>query len=213
MTMITAGLEQYILDHTSPEDRLLEELNRATRTGTSDPQMMAGLLQGRILEMISRMISPKRILEIGTFTGYSAICLARGLAEGGRLFTIERNDEITGFAGNYIRKSGMGDRITILAGDAREIIPQLQEVFDLVYLDAEKDEYLDYYEAVLPKLRQGGFLLADNVLWGGKVLEKPAPGDHSTMGILAFNDAIRKDTRVEQVILPVRDGLMLARKI
>ena len=213
MTQITPELEQYILDHTSPEDTVLEELNRATRTGTRDPQMMAGHLQGRILEMISRMVRPRRVLEIGTFTGYSSICLARGLSGEGQLFTIERNEKITGFAASYIRNAGLEDRITILTGDAREIIPGLQETFELVYLDAEKTEYLDYYRAVFPRLRQGGYLLADNVLWGGKVLDKPGPGDDSTRGILAFNEEIRKDPRVEQVILPVRDGLMLARKI
>lgn len=207
------GLEQYILDHTSPEDPLLEELNRNTWVSTVHPQMIAGHLQGKILEMISRMIQARMILEIGTFTAYSSICLARGLAEGGKLFTIEKDDEITEFAAGYINKSGLSDRITLLTGDARQIIPEMDGIFDLVYLDAEKDEYLDYYKIVFPKLRKGGFILADNVLWGGKVLETPESDDHFTKGILAFNETISRDPLVEQVILPVRDGLMLIRKI
>ncbi len=206
------GLEKYILEHSSPEDPLLAELNRETWVKTVHPQMIAGHLQGKLLEMISHMIRPSRILEIGTFTAYSSICLARGLAEEGQLITIERDDEITGLAENYIRKSGLAEKITLLTGDARDIIPGMDESFDLVYLDAEKDEYLDYYELVFPKLRKGGFILADNVLWGGKVLDTPESGDQFTRGILDFNEAIRKDDRVEQIILPVRDGVMLIRK-
>ncbi len=207
------GIERYILNYTTPEDPLLAELNRNTWVRTVHPQMIAGHLQGSILGMISHMIRPERILEIGTFTGYSSICLARGLAKEGHLFTIEKDDEITDFARTYIQKSGLTDRISLLTGDAREIIPGMDETFDLVYLDAEKDEYLDYYKLVFPKLRKGGFILADNVLWGGKVLEGPESDDHFTKGILAFNAAIRKDPLVEQVILPVRDGIMLIRKI
>ena len=206
-------LEKYIREHTSPEDQLLAELNRETWVKTVHPQMIAGHVQGKILEMISNMIRPSRILEIGTFTGYSSICLAKGLAEGGHLFTIEKDDEITEFAGKYIERSGMADRITQLSGDAMEIISGMDEIFDLVYLDAEKDEYIDYYKMVLPKVRKGGFIMADNVLWGGKVLESPESGDHFTKGILAFNETILKDPLVEQVILQVRDGIMLMRKI
>ena len=208
-----ARLEQYILDHTSPEDPVLAELNRETWVRTVHPQMLAGHLQGKILEMISRMIRPSRILEIGTFTGYSSICLAKGLAENGQLITIEKDDEITAFAKKYISKSGMADSITLLCGDAKEIIPTLNDSFELVFLDAEKDEYLDYYELVFPKVTAGGFILADNVLWGGKVIREPENVDHFTSGILAFNEHIRKDKRVEQVILPVRDGIMLMRKL
>ncbi len=207
-----ARLEQYILDHTSPEDPVLAELNRETWVRTVHPQMLAGHLQGKILEMISRMLRPSRILEIGTFTGYSSICLVKGLVENGQLITIEKDDEITAFAEKYISRSGNADSISLLIGDAMDIIPTLNDSFDLVFLDAEKDEYLDYYELVLPKVRTGGFILADNVLWGGKVIQEPQNGDHFTGGILAFNEHIRKDKRVEQVILPVRDGIMLIRK-
>jgi predicted O-methyltransferase YrrM len=205
MTKLDQRLEQYILDHTSPEDPVLAQLNRETWVQTVHPQMLAGHLQGKILEMISCMIRPRRILEIGTFTGYSSICLAKGLAADGRLITIEKDDEITGFAEKYISRSGSADSITLMTGDAREIIPGLADTFNLVYLDAEKDEYLDYYELVFPKVTTGGFILADNVLWGDKVIQEPENGDHFTGGILAFNEHIMKDKRVEQVILPIRD--------
>jgi predicted O-methyltransferase YrrM len=213
MNKADTRLEQYILDHTSPEDPVLAELNRETWVQTVHPQMVAGHLQGKILEMISRMLRPLRVLEIGTFTGYSTICLAKGLVENGQLITIEKDDEITAFAEKYISRSGKADSIRLLRGDARNIIPTLNDSFDLVFLDADKDEYLDYYELVLPKVRTGGFILADNVLWGGKVIQEPQNGDHFTNGILAFNEHIRLDKRVEQVILPIRDGIMLIRKL
>ena len=206
-------LEQYILDHTSPEDPVLAELNRETWVRTVHPQMLAGHLQGKILEMISCMVRPDRILEIGTFTGYSSICLAKGLARDGILTTIEKDDEIIDFARKYISRSAAADSITLLTGDAREILPGLKDMFNLVYLDAEKDEYIEYFELILPKVIDGGFILADNVLWGGKVIEKPHSGDHFSSGILAFNEHIRDDPRVEQLILPVRDGIMLIRKL
>jgi len=213
MIHLDPKLEEYIHEYTTPEDPILAELNRKTWVKTVHPQMIAGHLQGKILEMISCMIRPRRILEIGTFTGYSSICFAKGLSEDGQIFTIEKDDEITEFAGKYIRESGLSDRITLLTGDAREIIPELDESFDLVYLDAEKDEYMDYYEMAFPKVREGGFILADNVLWGVKILDVPGSGDHFTQGIVDFNEAIKKDPRVEQVILPVRDGITLIRKI
>ena len=213
MIHLDPKLEEYIHEYTTPEDPILAELNRKTWVKTVHPQMIAGHLQGKILEMISCMIRPRRILEIGTFTGYSSICFAKGLSEDGQLFTIEKDDEITEFASKYIRDSGLSDRITLLTGDARDIIPELDESFDLVYLDAEKDEYVDYYEMAFPKVREGGFILADNVLWGVKILDVPGSGDHFTQGIVDFNEAIKKDPRVEQVILPVRDGITLIRKI
>ncbi len=213
MIRLDPGLEQYILDHTTPEDPLLAELNRETWLRTVHPQMLAGHLQGKILEMISHMIRPMYVLEIGTFTAYSSICLARGLAAGGHLYTIEKDDEITDFAREHIKRSGLNKRITLLTGDARNIVPGLEKSFDLAYLDAEKDEYPDYYELVFPQIKNGGFILADNVLWGGKVLENPENGDHFTAGILAFNETVHKDPRVEQVILPIRDGIMLIRKL
>ena len=213
MITIDPGIEQYVLDHCSPEAPLLAELNRKTHVRTVHPQMLAGHLQGKILEFISHMIRPRNILEIGTFTGYSSICLAKGLQPGGKLITMEKDEEILPFAREYIQKSEVGGSIQLISGNAREFIPGPPEYYDLVYLDAEKDEYIDYYELVLPKVKTGGFILADNVLWGGKVLELNEKTDHFTSGIVAFNRKIKEDDRVEQIILPVRDGIMVIRKL
>jgi predicted O-methyltransferase YrrM len=205
-------IEKYIVDHTTDEDPVLAELDRRTHLDTVYPQMLAGKTQGRLLEMISRMIMPENILEIGTFTGYSAICLARGLKNNGRLYTIEINDELINFASVFFKKAGITDRIIQLTGDARKIIPDLNIAFDLVYIDAEKNDYPDYYDMVINKVKHGGWILADNVLWGGKILEDPSDADPSTKGILEFNEIVRKDNRVVNLILPIRDGLMLIRK-
>jgi len=213
MIAVDPNIEKYVLDHTSPEEPLLAELNRKTHVRTVHPQMLAGHLQGKILEFISQMIRPQNVLEIGTFTGYSSICLAKGLQPGGKLITMEKDEEILPFAREYIQKSDVGDRIQLVAGNAKEFIPGPMNYYDLVYLDAEKDEYLDYYELVMPKVKTGGFILADNVLWGGKVLELNNKTDHFTSGIVAFNRKIKEDDRVEQLILPVRDGIMLIRKL
>ena len=213
MIAINPDIEKYVLDHTTPEEPLLAELNRKTHVRTVHPQMLAGHLQGKILEFISQMVRPRNVLEIGTFTGYSSICLAKGLQQGGKLITMEKDEEILPFAREYIQKSDMGDSIQLVAGNAKEFIPGPPNYYDLVYLDAEKDEYIDYYELVLPKVKTGGFILADNVLWGGKVLELNEKSDHFTSGIVAFNRKIKDDDRVEQLILPVRDGIMLIRKL
>jgi predicted O-methyltransferase YrrM len=174
--------------------------------------MLAGKTQGRFLEMISRMIVPENILEIGTFTGYSAICLAKGLKKNGRLYTIEINDELITFAAGFFKKSGMADRITQLSGDARNIIPSLNIAFDLVFIDAEKSEYSEYYNLVFEKIRHGGWIIADNVLWGEKILEDSAQADSSTRGILDFNELVQNDDRVDNLILPIRDGVALIHK-
>jgi len=175
--------------------------------------MMSGVVQGRFLSMISAMSAPKRILEIGTFTGYSALCLAQGLATGGVLHTIEQNDELEELICQGISKAGLTERIVLHIGDAIEVIPQIEEIFDLVFIDGDKREYVAYYEAAMEKLRPGGFILADNVLWDGKVLEKPIPHDAQTQGIVAFNAHVQADPRVENVLLPLRDGLMMMRKL
>ena len=213
MLSLDPDIEKYVLEHTSPEEPVLAELNRKTHVRTVHPQMLAGHLQGKILEFISLMIQPKNVLEIGTFTGYSSICLAKGLLPGGKLITMEKDEEILPFAREFIEKSGMQDRIQLVAGNAREFIPGPPDYFDLVYIDAEKDEYKDYYELVLPRVKSGGFILADNVLWGGKVLKINNKTDHFTRGIIAFNKKISDDRRVEQLILPVRDGIMIIRKL
>lgn len=205
-------LDKYILDHSSPEDPVLYELDRETNMKILRPRMLSGHLQGLLLEMLSRMIQPKRILEIGTFTGYSAICLAKGLKDGGKLHTIEVNDELEWIASKYIEKAGLRDQIVQHIGDACEIIPGLDGCFDFVFVDGDKREYCRYYDLVFDKLCPGGYLLADNILWDGKVVEEVDRRDGQTIGILEFNTKVKDDPRVSQVILPLRDGLMLIRK-
>lgn len=204
--------EKFLLDYSTPEDPVLKELYRQTHLRFVNPNMVCGYPQGKLLEMISRMLKPEYILEIGTFTGYSAICLAQGLRSGGKLLTIEVNDELTAFARSYFEKAGVSDRIVQLTGRAQDIIPGLKEVFDLVYIDGDKREYCEYYAFVFPKVRQGGFILADNVLWGEKAV-RGTERDSQTAGIMKFNEMIRSRADIEKLILPVRDGLMLIRKI
>ena len=206
-------LDQYIIDHTSAEDDYLQELDRETNLKVMGARMLSGHLQGQILSMISAMIKPRNILEIGTFTGYSALCLAKGLTEGGKLHTIEIDDELESMAQKYFLKSGMADRIVQHVGDARLIIPSLDQSFDLVFIDADKRDYCDYYHLVFDLMPVGGFLLADNVLWSGKVVDPLAAQEDQTRGILAFNDLVQNDSRVKNVILPVRDGIMLVQKM
>jgi len=206
-------LDHYILNHISPEEDYLHELDRETHLKVLGSRMLSGHLQGQILGMISCMVKPRCILEIGTFTGYSALCLAKGLAAGGQLHTIEVDDELESIAGKYFRKSGMSDRIVQHIGDARQIIPTISESFDLVFLDADKREYCDYYRLVFDHIPVGGFLLADNVLWDGKVADPDASGEDQTRGIISFNEMVQNDSRVKNVILPVRDGIMVVQKI
>ncbi len=204
--------EKYIIRNCTPEDPLLAELNRQTWLKILNPKMLSGHYQGKLLEMISRMINPSQILEIGTYTGYSAICMGRGLKEGGQLHTIDVNDEIRDFAFDFVRKSGMQDRIIMHTGDALKIIPDLSGPFDLVFIDGEKSEYKDYYNLVFPKVRKGGFILADNVLWDEKVYRPEYDNDEYTVFIRDFNEMISRDERVDNLLLPVRDGLMIIRK-
>jgi predicted O-methyltransferase YrrM len=206
-------LDQYILNHISPEDHFLEELDRETHLKVLRSRMLSGHLQGQILSMISSMVKPKSILEIGTFTGYSALCLAKGLADGGQLHTIEIDDELESIAQKYFLKSGMSDRIFQHIGDARQIIPSISQSFDLVFIDADKREYCDYYNLIFDYIPVGGFLLADNILWNGKVIEPEAADEEQTRGILNFNNLVQNDLRVRNVILPVRDGIMVVQKI
>jgi caffeoyl-CoA O-methyltransferase len=205
------NLEKYIQEHSTPEDPLLEDLYRQTHIRFVNPNMVSGNLQGRFLEMISKMIQPEIILEIGTFTGYSAICLAKGLKPGGRLITIDLNDEITAFAGSYFKKAGLSSVIEQITGNALDIIPEINLLFDLVFIDGDKREYTEYYKAVIGKVKPGGFIIADNVLWGGKALEK-GTRDPQARGIVRFNEMISKESDNENIILPFRDGLMVIRK-
>lgn len=205
-------LEQYILHHIENEGQLLSQLNRDTHVNLLRPRMLSGHLQGRILKMICRMISPVRILELGTFTGYSALCMAEALPDNGELHTIEIDDELETFILKYFDRSPYRDRIHLHIGDAREVVPQLDGPFDMVFIDANKRLYCDYYDLVFDKVRPGGFILADNTLWDGKILQPPLPSDAQTIGIMRFNEKIAADTRVEKVILPLRDGLTLIYK-
>jgi len=201
----------YILSHSTPEDPLLEDLYRQTHLKFVNPNMSSGHLLGRTLEMISKMIRPSFILEIGTFTGYSTICLARGLAPGGKLYTIELNDEITTFGSSYFRKAGLDDKIVQLTGRAQHIVPDMNIIFDLVFIDGDKREYCEYFDIVREKVTAGGFIVADNVLWGGKVLQGNSH-DAQTRGIIDFNRKINNEPGFENLILPLRDGLMLIRR-
>jgi caffeoyl-CoA O-methyltransferase len=211
--MIDPELEEYIEGHTTPEPAFLYELRRKTFLDTPYPRMLSGQVQGSFLAMISRMVNPVRILEIGTFTGYSAICLAQGLAEDGILHTIEAEGAYAEIAGEYFRKAGLERKIILHEGDALQIIPVLHECFDLVFIDAAKEQYIDYYQLVFDKVRKGGYLLADNTLWDGRVLEGKRACDPETAGIIRFNQLIQKDFRVENVLLSLRDGITLIRKI
>ena len=210
--MIDPKLEKYAEEHTSKEDDVLYKLNRETHIKSLMPRMLSGHLQGQLLQMISQMIQPKAILEIGTYTGYSAICLAKGLSVDGVIHTIEKNPEHEDRAKRYFAKASIEHQVNYHLGNAKDIIPSIDETFDLVFLDADKDNYLNYYNLIFDKLRPGGYILADNVLWSGKVLTKPEPKDKEALGIIAFNDHIHNDDRVENVLLPMRDGLMLIRK-
>jgi len=206
-------LDQYILDHTSPEEDYLNELDRETHQKVLHPRMLSGHLQGQILSMISCMVKPMVILEIGTFTGYSALCLAKGLSEGGKLHTIEMDDELELISQKYFLESGMSDRIIQHTGDARQIIPTINQSFDLVFIDADKRDYCDYYHLIFDHIPVGGFILADNVLWDGKVVDPESVNEDQTRGILEFNDLVQNDYRVRNVILPVRDGIMIVQKV
>jgi len=210
--MKSADLQKYIVAHTGEEDAVLQELSRETHLHVLRPRMLSGHLQGKMLTLFSQMVSPKRILEIGTFTGYSAICLAKGLQADGRLHTIEINDELEAIAKKYFAKAGLANKIVQHIGDARTIIPKLDETFDLVFIDADKREYSSYFDLVFDKVKSGGIIIADNILWNGKVVETVDPTDEQTIGILNFNQKIKNDPRVNQLILPFRDGLMLIRK-
>lgn len=208
---MTRKLEKYILDHSTPEDPVLEDLFRQTHNRFINPNMSTGHLQGKFLEFISMMIRPDNILEIGTFTGYSAICLAKGLKPGGKLITIELNDELTAFSHSYFCLADAESKIIQLTGNALDIIPGLDIMFDLVFIDGDKREYIDYYKLIINKVKQGGLILADNVLWGGKVVETETT-DPQARGIIDFNEMISKETIIDDVIIPLRDGLMMIRK-
>ena len=203
------NIEQYILSHIDEEGELLKNLNRDAHVNLLRPRMISGHLQGRLLKMFCRMIQPKIILEIGTYTAYATLCLAEGALDEAEIHTIEVNDELEDFIMKHLHKTKLNDKIHLHIGDAIQIIPTIDCIFDLVFIDANKRHYCEYYDLIFDKLRPGGLIIADNTLWDGKVLETPHPTDKQTIGIQAFNDMIEKDNRVEKVILPIRDGLTL----
>lgn len=213
MTNSSDLLEKYILDHIDEEDVLLQKLNRETHSKVLYSRMLSGHLQGKILIMLSKMIRPKYILELGTFTGYSAICLAKGLAEGGELHTVEINDELEEMAAKYFEASENSQQIIQHVGDATNLVPQMDAIFDLVFIDADKRLYCEHYNMVFDKVPVGGYIIADNTLWSGKVVEELHPNDEQTKAILDFNNMVKVDNRVETVILPFRDGMTVLRKI
>lgn len=212
-------LEKYIIAHSSPRGEALEWIERQTHLRTKFAHMLAGFEAGRLLETFSRMLRPYRILELGTFTGYSSVCLAAGLPEGGRLDAVEINDELEDVIREGYRRAGIEDRTRLLIGDCKAVIPTLDEVYDLVYIDANKREYPEYLallmgdtpDGTFPKVRQGSWIIADNVLWDGKVYGEHPKGDPQSRGIIAFNEAVAADGRLENFILPLRDGLNIAR--
>ena len=205
-------LNEYMLSHSVPPSELLARLEREAHVRLLHPRMISGHLQGRLLSAFAHMLHPRRILELGTYVGYSAICLAEGLPPDGRLVTIDIDDEIEDMARRYIGACPQATQIDFRIGDALEIIPQRDEVFDLVFIDADKRDYAAYYNAVFDKVRIGGYILADNTLWDGKVVRPVASGDHQTQGLLRFNDQVAADPRVEAFILPIRDGMTIIRK-
>lgn len=210
--MINPEIEKYAMEHSSKHSQVLHELYRETHLKVMHPRMLSGSQQGRFLSMLSQMICPKNILEIGTYTGYSAICLSEGLAEKGQIHTIEIDPELEQIANKYFKKAGIENKVVQYFGDAMKLIPELKMQFDLVFIDADKENYANYYNLIIDKVRVGGSILVDNVLWSGKVIQPLKNGDKDTQGIIEFNELVQQDSRVENVLLPLRDGLMLIRK-
>lgn len=211
MEFIAQELDQYCCNHSAEENDLLKRINRETHLEVLQPRMLSGHFQGRVLSMFSKMIQPKRILEIGTYTGYSALCLAEGLTPDGKLVTIDVNEELAARVQSYFDASSFSKQIRYVICPALEVIPSLQEEWDIVFIDADKQNYIEYYEMVLPLVKTGGYVILDNVLWSGKVAESDK-NDKDTVLLRKLNDLIHEDDRVEEVLLPIRDGLMMARK-
>lgn len=210
MRFLPEEIENYAALHSLKEDEVLQQLNRETHLNILMPQMISGHIQGNFLRMMSFMIKPKNILEIGTFTGYSAICLAQGLQENGKLYTIDINEELEDMCRTYFDKAGLKNKIDYRIGNALDIIPNINETFDLVFIDADKINYSNYYDLVFDKVKKGGFIMADNVLWSGKVTQEKKNKD--TQALHDYNTKITNDERVENYLVPIRDGIMVARK-
>lgn len=212
-TEITQAIEDYCELYSKPENSTLYQLNRETNLKVLQPRMLSGNLQGKFLTFISKIMQPKAILEVGTYTGYAALCLAEGLPSDGILHTIEIDEELEDIITKYVAKSAKKEQIKVHIGDALKVIPTLQETWDLVFIDADKEDYIDYYEAILPNLRRGGIILADNVLWSGKVIQDVKSNDKDTLALMKFNEYVLKDERVDNFLLPFRDGIMFIEKL
>jgi caffeoyl-CoA O-methyltransferase len=214
MNFLSEELDNYVVAHSQDEPELLQQLNRETYQKILQPRMLSGHFQGRVLSMISKLINPKNVLEIGTYTGYSALCLAEGMQDSGELHTIDVNEELFDFQRKYFDKSGFGKQIIQHLGNALDIVPKLDKTFDLVFIDADKENYAKYFQAIIDKLNPGGIILSDNVLWSGKVLEtKFKKEDTSTPALIEYNRLLKDDPRVETLLLPIRDGLTISRKL
>lgn len=211
MHFISEELENYVALHSEDEPKLLAELNRETHQKILQPRMLSGHFQGRVLSMISKLVNPKNILEIGTYTGYATLCLAEGLQENGNIDTLDNNEELYNFQRKYFNQSEYGNKIFQHLGNALDIIPTLDKKYDLVFIDADKENYINYFNIVLPKMNKGGIILSDNVLWSGKVLQEAKSNDRSTKTLIEYNRILKEDKRIETVLLPIRDGLTVSR--
>jgi len=211
--MIDNKIQEYAESHTTPESPVLYDLNRQTHIKVLRPRMLSGHLQGEFLKMFSGLVKPRRILEVGTYTGYSTICLAEGLQEGGKLITLEKNVELIDFAQEYFKKSGYDNNIELVVGDALDTLHEVEGGFDLVFIDANKKDYSKYYDIIIEKVNKGGYILADNVLWSGKVVDEGADKDADTIAIKAFNKKVHDDPRTENMLLTLRDGILIIKKL
>jgi len=211
MHFLPENIDNYVVDHSQQEPKILKELSKETWQKVLNPRMLSGAFQGRVLSMISKIIQPKNILEIGTYTGYSALCLAEGLSSEGKIYTVDKNEELETLQNKYFEKSGYRNQIEQFVGNALDIIPTIDAKFDLVFIDADKSNYINYFHLMIDKMNSGGIILSDNVLWSGKVVEKLDPKDKDTKVLLEYNKLLNADDRIETVLLPIRDGLTISR--
>ncbi|NAS29591.1 methyltransferase domain-containing protein [Flavobacteriaceae bacterium R38] len=211
MHFLSEVLEKYVADHSEDEPAILKELSRETHLKVLRPRMLSGHFQGRVLSLLTKIVYPKSVLEIGTYTGYSAICIAEGLPENGKIHTIDVNEELVEFQKKYFKKSGFQEKIVSYTGDALDLIPEMDLKFDLVFIDADKPNYSNYFDIIIEKMNPGGIILSDNVLWSGKVIEEHHKNDKSATALIAYNKKLKEDPRVETVLLPIRDGLTISR--